>query len=76
MIATAIYLHCNIAKLYLYILLLLVRGAITILKMTEFINGKDDIPYIMENMYVYIYMKILVNINYVWDICLYGKYKT
>ena len=58
MIATAIYLHCNIAKLYLYILLLLllVRGAITILKMMVFINGKDDIPYIMENMYVYIYI--------------------
>ena len=60
MIATAIYLHCNIAKLHIYIyillLLLLVRGAITILKMTEFINGKDDIPYIMENMYAYIYI--------------------
>ena len=27
----------------------LVGGAITILKKYEFVNGKDDIPYIMEN---------------------------
>ena len=29
--------------------LYLVGGAITILKKYEFDNGKDDIPYIMEN---------------------------
>ena len=47
------YIIIILSYLIPYIIILitikLVGGAIAILKMMEFVNGEDDIPYIMEN---------------------------